>query len=154
EQRIATCYNRLLQTTHEGGAQDKEYLAKYAADRVRNLSAVWMGATVGCAECHDHKYDPYTQRDFYRLAAFFADLQERGAYRGPDTSPTRRPPEIEVPYPLDPGRKGLTMVTVSVPARTVRVLRRGDWMDETGAVVGPGVPAFLGPLDTKGSRPT
>jgi hypothetical protein len=154
EQRIATCYNRLLQTTHEGGAQDKEYLVKYAADRVRNLSAVWMGATVGCAECHDHKYDPYTQRDFYRLAAFFADLQERGAYSGPDTSPTRRPPEIEVPYPLDPGRKGLTMVTVSVPARTARVLRRGDWMDETGAVVGPGVPAFLGPLDTKGSRPT
>ena len=43
------------------------------ADRVRNVSAVWMGATVGCAECHDHKYDPYTQRDFYRLGAFFAD---------------------------------------------------------------------------------
>ena len=62
EQKIATCYNRLLQTTHEGGVQAKEYLAKYAADRVRNLSAVWMGATVGCAECHDHKFDPYTRR--------------------------------------------------------------------------------------------
>jgi mono/diheme cytochrome c family protein len=153
-QRIATCYNRLLQTTHEGGAQDKEYLAKYAADRVRNLSVVWMGATVGCAECHDHKYDPYTQQDFYRLAAFFADVQERGAYRGPDASPTKRPPEIEVPYPLDPGRKGLTMVTVSVPPRTMRLLRRGDWMDEGGEVVGPGVPVFLKPLDDAGPRPT
>ncbi len=49
EQTIASGYNRLLQTTHEGGAQDKEYRAKYAADRVRNVSAVWMGATVGCA---------------------------------------------------------------------------------------------------------
>src|SRR5207248_547241 len=93
--------NRLLQTTHEGGAQDKEYLAKYAADRVRNLSNVWMGATMGCAECHDHKFDPYTQKDFYSLAAFFADIQERGAYTGPDASPTKRPPEIEVLSPFD-----------------------------------------------------
>ena len=61
-QRIATGYNRLLQTSHEGGVQPKEYLAIYAADRIRNLSAVWMGATVGCAQCHDHKYDPYTHR--------------------------------------------------------------------------------------------
>src|SRR5438445_5830957 len=51
EQRIASGYNRLLQTTEEGGAQPKEYAAKYAADRVRNASVVWMGATMGCCEC-------------------------------------------------------------------------------------------------------
>ena len=68
DQLIATCYNRLLQTSHEGGVQPKEYSAIYAADRVRNVSAVWMGATVGCAQCHDHKFDPYTARDFYSLA--------------------------------------------------------------------------------------
>jgi hypothetical protein len=77
EQLVASGYNRLLQTTEEGGAQAKEYIAIYAADRVRNLSGVWMGQTVGCAQCHDHKYDPFTMKDFYSLAAFFADIEER-----------------------------------------------------------------------------
>ena len=80
EQLVASGYNRLNQTTTEGGAQAKEYLAKYAADRVRNASTVWMGATLGCAECHDHKFDPYTTKDFYRFAAFFADLKQVGVY--------------------------------------------------------------------------
>lgn len=79
--KIASGYNRLLQTTEEGGAQAKEYMVKYAADRVRNASTVWLGATMGCAECHDHKFDPYTQRDFYGLAAFFADIQEAAVGR-------------------------------------------------------------------------
>ena len=51
-------------------------MAKYAADRVRNTGAIFLGMTTGCAECHDHKYDPITSRDFYNFAAFFADLQE------------------------------------------------------------------------------
>src|SRR5207302_5189560 len=76
EQKVASAYNRLLLTTGEGGAQAKEYIAKYAADRVRNVSSVWLGATMGCANCHDHKFDPYTQKDFFRMAAFFADIQE------------------------------------------------------------------------------
>src|SRR5207253_6139624 len=76
ETRIASGYNRLLMTTEEGGAQAKEYLAKYAADRVRNASVVWLGTTMGCCECHDHKFDPFAQKDFYRFAAFFADIQE------------------------------------------------------------------------------
>src|SRR5262249_38295756 len=63
-------------TTREGGAQPREYLAKYAADRVRNASSVWLGATLGCAECHDHKFDPYKTKEFYSFAAFFADIQE------------------------------------------------------------------------------
>ncbi len=75
-QKVASGYNRLLQTTEEGGAQAKEYIAIYAADRVRNVSGVWLGQTVGCAQCHDHKYDPITTKDFYALAAFFADLKE------------------------------------------------------------------------------
>ena len=76
EQKIASGYNRLLMTTREGGAQAKEYLAKYSADRVRNASTVWMGATMGCCECHDHKFDPYSIKDFYQFAAFFADVQD------------------------------------------------------------------------------
>ncbi|MGH7972512.1 MAG: DUF1549 domain-containing protein, partial [Limisphaerales bacterium] len=55
EQRVATCFNRLNMVTREGGAQPKEYLAKYAADRARTISMAWLGSTMGCAECHDHK---------------------------------------------------------------------------------------------------
>ncbi|MEO0413560.1 MAG: DUF1553 domain-containing protein [Verrucomicrobiota bacterium] len=76
-QKIASGYNRLLQTTEEGGAQANEYMAIYAADRVRNVSATWLGSTIGCAQCHDHKYDPFTMRDFYTMAAFFADVKEK-----------------------------------------------------------------------------
>ena len=76
DQKVASGYNRILMTTREGGAQAKEYLAKYAADRVRNASAVWMGSTMGCCECHDHKFDPFTTKDFYGFASFFADIQE------------------------------------------------------------------------------
>ena len=75
-QRVATAYNRLLQTTEEGGAQADEYIAKYSSDRVRNYGQVWLGGTIMCAECHNHKFDPYTQKDFYATAAFFADVQE------------------------------------------------------------------------------
>ncbi|MEL6104903.1 MAG: PSD1 and planctomycete cytochrome C domain-containing protein [Planctomycetota bacterium] len=92
QQQVASGYNRLNQTTEEGGSQAKEYLAIYFADRVRNVSQVFMGATVGCAQCHDHKYDPYTARDFYSLGAFFADLDERGVYGA-----RSRPPVIRVP---------------------------------------------------------
>lgn len=96
-QQIATGYNRLLQTSHEGGVQPSEYRAIYAADRVRNLSAVWMGATLGCAQCHDHKYDPYTTEDFYAMAAFFSDIDDEQHFKvGTNALPTRRPPEILV----------------------------------------------------------
>jgi len=84
DQKIASGYNRLLQTTDEGGAQAAEYIAIYAADRVRNVSNVWLGSTMGCAQCHDHKYDPFSMRDFYSMAAFFADIKETpvGRYKG------------------------------------------------------------------------
>ncbi len=79
-QRIGSAYNRLHRISGEGGIQDKEYRAKYAADRVRTTATVFMGVTLACAECHDHKFDPLTIRDFYSLAAVFADLNEKGAY--------------------------------------------------------------------------
>ena len=81
-QQIASGYNRLGMMSAEGGVQDKEYLAKYIAERVRNASGTWLGITLGCAECHDHKFDPLTTRDFYRFEAFFADIKERGLYSG------------------------------------------------------------------------
>jgi hypothetical protein len=85
EQKVASGYNKLLQTTEEGGAQAKEYTAKYAADRVRNASVVWMAATMGCSECHNHKFDPYLTRDFYSFEAFFADVKEAAVGRQEQT---------------------------------------------------------------------
>ncbi|MGV3772038.1 MAG: PSD1 and planctomycete cytochrome C domain-containing protein [Verrucomicrobiales bacterium] len=85
EQKIASGYNRMLMTTREGGAQPKEYLAKYSADRVRNVSTVWLASTMGCSECHDHKFDPFSAKDFYTMAAFFADIQEVAVGDQPET---------------------------------------------------------------------
>ncbi len=94
-QKVASGYNRMNMTTTEGGAQAKEYLAKYAADRVRNVSSVWLASTLGCAECHDHKFDPFKTTDFYRFAAFFADLKQVGVY----PNQIEQDPELQVPSP-------------------------------------------------------
>jgi len=192
-----------------------------------------MGATVGCAQCHDHKYDPYTIKDHYALASFFSDLGDRG-FNG-NSLPTKRPPEIQIFTPeqqskidqlteeiaqalpqeiipqwnalennhtefssqlrkarnnrkdrwkkklaeLEPkyleltdqatidryqalvGKKkkvenqGIwTMVSRAVKPRTMRVLPRGNWMDESGPVVLPSVPEFLGSIQTDNKRLT
>lgn len=76
EQQVASCFNRLLLTTEEGGAQPKDYEARMLTDRVRAVGTVWLGQTFGCCQCHDHKFDPIATRDFYALGAFFADIQE------------------------------------------------------------------------------
>ena len=76
EQKVGSAFNRLLLTTEEGGAQPKDYEARMLTDRVRAVGTVWLGQTIGCAQCHDHKFDPITSRDFYSLGAFFADIKE------------------------------------------------------------------------------
>jgi len=240
EQRVASGYNRLLMTTEEGGAQAKEYTAKYAADRVRNVSGVWMGATMGCCECHDHKYDPLSMKDFYSLAAFFADVQERAVGRQAQTklpNPGQAAamsdfnaeiskqnkvigtatPELsaaqteweakltdaarnKTPKNIKPllaiaaekrnakqkqaiaayyrtiapllaeTRKLLasataqratldrqiptTLVSQAVTPRTMRILARGNWQDDSGEVVLPAVPESLGTLDIGKRRGT
>jgi hypothetical protein len=80
EQLVATGFLRLNLMTREGGAQPQEYLAKSLGDRVRAVGAAWLGLTTGCAECHDHKFDPVTTRDFYSLGAFFGDVRQWGVY--------------------------------------------------------------------------
>jgi hypothetical protein len=232
EQKIASGYNRLGMMTSEADAQRQEYLAKYIAERVRNLSGTWLGVTLGCCECHDHKYDPFKSKDFYSLEAFFADIDERGAYI--DAASTGNwGPKLEFPTPAqraerdrlereiaaaraslatstrnrvvqangrkdedrddpskviqeiltlapdmrtdaqrvqlaeyvhacppsEPARRRLaelqcslsdlrakipsTLVTVSVPPRTIRLLPRGNWQDETGPVMVPAFPHAL-----------
>jgi hypothetical protein len=78
EQRIATGFNRNHMINFEGGAIPEEYQVEYVADRVETTANVWMAATLGCAKCHDHKYDPLAQKDFYRFGAFFNTIPEKG----------------------------------------------------------------------------
>ncbi|HEY3862976.1 MAG TPA: DUF1553 domain-containing protein [Verrucomicrobiae bacterium] len=99
EQKIASCYNRLNMKTREGGAQPKEYLAKYAADRVRTLAGTWLGSTMACCECHDHKYDPFSTKDFYQMEAFFADIKEWGFYGDPGGVPELKGADNDSPFP-------------------------------------------------------
>jgi Protein of unknown function (DUF1553)/Protein of unknown function (DUF1549)/Planctomycete cytochrome C len=180
EQKVASGHNRLLQTTEEGGAQAKEYTAKYASDRVRNFSTAWLGLTLGCTECHDHKYDPFTTKEFYKLAAFFADIQEVPVGRQPPT-PISTKENVEKVKKLDDEIASLqkqlaalpkeqakemqkklgdvqkqradfmktvpaTLISTSGTPRMVRVLKRGNWLDESGEIVQPAVPAALPPL--------
>lgn len=151
---IASAYNRLLQTSHEGGVQAKEYLAKYAADRVRNFSQVWLGLTIGCAECHDHKFDPVSQKEFYQLAAFFADIDEMQTFKGGDVTPTKRFPEKDVVSPIDRKTPMRVMISKSVEPRVTRVLPRGNWLDDSGEVVEPMVPSALQKMAVKDARLT
>jgi Protein of unknown function (DUF1553)/Protein of unknown function (DUF1549)/Planctomycete cytochrome C len=101
-QLVATGYNRLNMMTREGGAQPKEYLAKYGAERVRAVSAAWFGSTFGCAECHDHKFDPIKAHDFYALQAFFADLKQWGVYSDYGYTPEPELKGVNNDYPFYP----------------------------------------------------
>ncbi|MCA9146860.1 MAG: DUF1553 domain-containing protein, partial [Planctomycetales bacterium] len=78
QQRLATGFNRNHPITIEGGVIDEEYRTEYVIDRLTTTSTVWMGLTMGCARCHDHKYDPLTRTDFYSLFAFFNNVPEKG----------------------------------------------------------------------------
>ncbi len=240
EQKIASGFNRLLQTTEEGGAQPREYTAKYAADRVRNTASIFLGVTMGCCECHDHKFDPFTTKEFYQFEAFFADIKEHAVGRQEQTAfPTpqqqarqkelsagirdvqaaltmewqrsqarfaqweqtaaaqgfkgipgniaallkltaakRTPAQTEEliqyyqgitpPFATLRKRKAdleqelarlnqslpTTLISMAVPPRTIRVLKRGNWQDESGEVVLPDVPRSILPLAAPAPRAT
>lgn len=93
EQRVATGFNRCNVTTSEGGSIDEEYYVRYAVDRVETTSTVWMGLTSGCAACHDHKFDPISQKEFYQLFSYFYSLTEKAM----DGNVNLPPPSIKVP---------------------------------------------------------
>ncbi|MEO2163781.1 MAG: DUF1553 domain-containing protein [bacterium] len=80
EQRLATGFNRLHRQTNEGGSTEEEYRQEYVADRVDTLGTTFMGLTLACARCHDHKFDPIGQGEYYSLASFFASIDESGLY--------------------------------------------------------------------------
>jgi mono/diheme cytochrome c family protein len=94
EQRLATAFNRNHRINTEGGVIAEEWRVENVVDRVETTSAVWLGLTSGCARCHDHKYDPLTQKDFYRLYAYFNNVPETGSG---EERPVSHPPTMKAP---------------------------------------------------------
>ena len=93
DQRVATGFNRCHVTTSEGGSIAEEYYVRYAVDRVNTTSTVWMGLTAGCAQCHDHKYDPISQKEYYQLFAYFNNITENAM----DGNRKDSPPVVKLP---------------------------------------------------------
>lgn len=109
DQQVATGFSRCLATTGEGGAIGEEYDAIYAKDRVDTTSAIWLGLTTGCASCHDHKFDPISQKDFYSLAAFFRNTPMSSL----DGNNAEHPPNVKVTLPGDRARLAALPMDVS-----------------------------------------
>jgi len=100
DQVIATGFNRNHRANGEGGIIPEEYAVEYVVDRVDTTSTVWMGVTLGCARCHNHKYDPFTQKEFYQMFAYFNQVPERGnAFKYGNS-----PPVITAPLPEQEAR--------------------------------------------------
>jgi len=180
ETRVGSGFNRLLLTTEEGGAQAKDYESRMLTDRVRAVGTAWLGQTTGCAQCHDHKYDPFTSKDFYAMGAFFADIKETAIGRREEGMPVLDPQQAEQLQILEMKLKALqggksskeevasiekaikaiqaaspkTLVSVSMDKkRVVRILPRGNWMDDSGEIMKAAFPAYLPAPKSNGKEP-
>lgn len=123
DQRVATGFMRNVMTSDEGGIIDAEYLNLYVVDRVATMGVTWLGLTVGCAQCHDHKYDPITQKEFYQIYSFFHNVPEKGKDGVRDHNP---PPYLVVTTPeqqteLDARKAQVTAAERKVGELTARL---------------------------------
>ncbi len=112
QQRVASGFNRNHVLTDEGGAIPDEYLVEYAVDRVNTVSSVFLGLTSGCARCHDHKFDPITQEDYYSLLAYFNSNDEPGLFS--QTPDAQRAYEPFLSVPTDEQREHLDELSEAI----------------------------------------
>lgn len=148
DQIVATGFNRNHRGNGEGGIIDAEYAVEYVVDRVDTTSTVWLGLTVGCARCHDHKYDPITQKEYYELFAYFNNIPERGkAFKYGNSPPMVKAPTFEQEEQLrklDRDLAALRKEHADLVRKTSRRRDRweksvsrtpADWVDEVGLTV-------------------
>jgi mono/diheme cytochrome c family protein len=130
EQLIATGFHRCNITTNEGGTIAEENLANYAKDRVETTSWVWLGLTSNCAACHDHKFDPITQKDFYSMSAFFRNTTQDHADRNArDTAPVLAVPMGEDAKRFEAIPDEIAAINAKVEERKKAVVAEGDaWL--------------------------
>jgi hypothetical protein len=127
DQKIASGFNRNHMITLEGGAIPEEYHVEYVVDRVSTTSTAFLGLTMGCARCHDHKYDPIKQKDFYRFFAFFNTVPERGldGING-NAVPLLPMPSHDQQQRLDNLNKQLSNTLAALPEKKI-LAQRNDW---------------------------
>ena len=129
DQQLATGFHRNTLTNREGGVDAEEFRVAAVVDRVNTTGSVWLGLTVGCAQCHSHKYDPLSLREYYGLFAFLNQADE-----------------ADLPSPLPGDDKGLVPVMKQTePVRPSHILQRGDFL-RPGDAVTPQTPEVLPPL--------
>ncbi|MBM3974487.1 MAG: DUF1553 domain-containing protein [Planctomycetes bacterium] len=129
EQRIATGFLRNHVTTDEGGAINEEYLVEYAAERTATVGSVFLGLTVGCARCHDHKYDPIRQEDYYRLFSFFNSNAEPGLYSQIGDPNRALEPFLQVPTEAQVRRRGELTAEVATAEAQLQVVTPAEASD-------------------------
>jgi hypothetical protein len=154
EQLLATGFNRNHKITEEGGVIDEEYRVSYVTDRTNTFGKALLGVTLECAHCHDHKYDPFSQKDYYQMFAFFNNVKEVGiesVVGGPETYAKRPLMQIsndEVKKVMkfinkqDTDKLIVSVMTDSDKVRPTYILKRGNY-DAHGDVVEPGTPKAI-----------
>ena len=151
EQRLATLFNRLHRQTQEGGSIEQEFRQEYVSDRVHTAGTAFLGLTMECSKCHDHKYDPLPQSDYYSMAAMFGQIDESGLY--PYSISTSAP---EPSMPLEEPHHGpeialrqAALSTAQTAAQSTLASRESaflSWLAATPALASP-APSDHFPLD-------
>jgi len=158
EQLLATGFNRNHKITEEGGVIDEEYRVTYVTDRTNTFGKAFLGVTIECAHCHDHKYDPFSQKEYYQLFSFFNSVKEPGIQStvgGPETYAKRPMMQVtndDVKSILkfvnkqDTGKLIVSVMGDSEVYRKTYILKRGNY-DAHGDEVQPGTPKAILPFD-------
>ncbi|HAL71360.1 MAG TPA: S-layer protein, partial [Verrucomicrobiales bacterium] len=133
EQKVATCFHRNHMTNGEGGRDKEESRVDYVIDRVNTMGTVWMGLTLGCTQCHSHKFDPISQHDYYSLSAFFSQVGRKPtAIAGEDLIFHKRgiaqTENKKTRQPVKPAALGSD--TLDIPADEDPRLKLADWMSQ------------------------
>lgn len=160
EQLLATGFNRNHKITEEGGVIDEEYRVAYVTDRTNTFGKALLGVTLECSHCHDHKYDPFSQKEYYQVYSFFNSVKEAGLQStvgGPETYAKRPMMQItnedakgilKFINKQDTGRLIVSVMGDSEVYRKTYILKRGNY-DAHGDEVQPGTPSAIMPFDSK-----